>query len=70
MALEVVNCGARIAPAEALPAIVAAVSGLQYGQVTVIVHDGQVVQIERTERQRLLQTENHSRKPEPTGRAP
>jgi hypothetical protein len=30
-----------------------ALSGLQYGQITLIVHDGVVVQIERTEKHRL-----------------
>lgn len=53
MAMDSIRSESQIAPAAALPAIAAAVAGLQYGQVTVIVHDGQVVQIERTERQRL-----------------
>ncbi|MBN2982865.1 MULTISPECIES: YezD family protein [Cohnella] len=30
-----------------------AVSGLQYGTVQIIVHDGRIVQIERTERRRF-----------------
>lgn len=55
---------ARIAPASALSAIAAAVAGLHYGQVTVVVHDGQVVQIDRTERQRLPQSEKRELQPE------
>jgi hypothetical protein len=30
-----------------------ALRGLRFGQVTLIVHDGEVVQVERTERRRL-----------------
>jgi Uncharacterized small protein len=30
-----------------------AVSGLQYGTVQIVVHDGRIVQIERTERRRF-----------------
>ncbi|THF76935.1 YezD family protein [Cohnella fermenti] len=30
-----------------------AVSGLQYGSVQIVVHDGRIVQIERTERRRF-----------------
>ena len=37
----------------ALKAIADALKGLAYGQVTVIVQDGVVVQIDRLERQRL-----------------
>lgn len=35
-----------------LDRIVDQVSGLQYGQVTITVHDGRIVQIDRTERTR------------------
>lgn len=50
---ELERAAARIRPESALAAIAAAVSGLKFGQVTVIVHESRVVQIERTERQRL-----------------
>jgi len=40
-------------PATTLDQIVDALRGLQYGQVTIIVQDGVVVQIERTEKRRL-----------------
>lgn len=50
---ELERAAARIRPESALTAIAAAVSGLKFGQVTVIVHESRVVQIERTERQRL-----------------
>jgi hypothetical protein len=33
--------------------ILEALRGLNYGQITLVVHDGAVVQIERTERKRL-----------------
>ncbi|MDG0814617.1 YezD family protein [Cohnella rhizosphaerae] len=33
--------------------ITEAVEGLQYGSVQIIVHDGRIVQIERTERRRF-----------------
>ncbi|MFC3801972.1 YezD family protein [Cohnella sp. GCM10012308] len=33
--------------------ITEAVEGLQYGNVQIIVHDGRIVQIERTERRRF-----------------
>ncbi len=33
--------------------ITEAVSGLQYGTVQIVVHDGRIVQIERTERRRF-----------------
>jgi hypothetical protein len=44
--------------ADALPAAVAqsivqALSGLRFGQVTIIVQDGRVIQIDRTERHRF-----------------
>lgn len=64
MSEDSLRCDSQIAPASALSAITAAVAGLQYGQVTVIVHDGQVVQIERTERQRLALTESRPRNAE------
>jgi hypothetical protein len=38
---------------EAMDAIRRALSGLRYGQVVVIVQDGVVVQVDRTERRRL-----------------
>ena len=40
-------------PEAALQGIVQALSGLRYGHVTVIVQDGKVVQIDRTDRVRL-----------------
>lgn len=42
--------GSAVAP---LTVIQEALHGLQYGQVTVIVQDGVVVQVERTEKRRL-----------------
>jgi hypothetical protein len=39
--------------ADALEQVEQALHGLQYGQVTVIVQDGVVVQVERTDRMRL-----------------
>lgn len=50
---ELERVAARIRPESALTAIASAVSGLKFGQVTVIVHESRVVQIERTERLRL-----------------
>lgn len=41
--------------AHALGKVRDALTGLRYGQVTVIVQDGVVVQVERTERLRLQQ---------------
>ncbi len=38
---------------ESLSVIQDALKGLQYGQVTVVVQDGIVVQVERTEKHRL-----------------
>jgi hypothetical protein len=38
-----------------LEAVLGALRGLRFGQVTVIVQDGVIVQIERTERTRLRQ---------------
>lgn len=40
----------------ALEAIARALLGLRFGQVTVVVQDGVVIQIERTERTRLRRT--------------
>lgn len=40
-------------PAHVLEAIVRSLIGMRFGQVTVIVHDGRVIQIDRTERQRF-----------------
>lgn len=42
---------------EAVRRIVEALRGLRYGQVSIIVQDGVVIQIERTERTRLRRTE-------------
>ena len=38
-----------------LNAITQALTGLRYGQVTIIVQDGRVMQIDRTDRRRLSQ---------------
>lgn len=40
-------------PEATVQAILQALSGLRYGQVTVIVQDGRVMQIDRTDRFRL-----------------
>lgn len=40
-------------PESTLTAITQALSGLRYGQVTIIVQDGRVLQIDRTDRRRL-----------------
>jgi hypothetical protein len=40
-------------PATVVQSIVQALSGLRYGQVTIIVQDGRVIQIDRTERHRF-----------------
>ncbi|MFD0868998.1 Uncharacterized small protein (DUF2292) [Chlamydia abortus] len=40
--------------------IIASVSGLEYGCVQIIVHDGKIVQIERTERKRFDSNPSHS----------
>ncbi len=40
-------------PDETIQAIAHALSGLRFGQVTVIVQDGRVMQIDRTERRRI-----------------
>ncbi|MBS0205323.1 MAG: YezD family protein [Planctomycetes bacterium] len=52
-------------PAPTVQAILQALSGLRYGQVTVIVQDGRVMQIDRTDRLRLPASE-----PVPTGVRP
>ena len=45
-------------PSEAVAnAILLSLEGLCYGQITVTVHNGQVVQIDRTERQRFSNRE-------------
>lgn len=43
--------------------IVEQVSGLQYGQVIITVHDGRIVQIDRTERTRYDAPSNKSASP-------
>ena len=45
--------GTENIPAHILQLIVQALSGMRFGQVTVIVQDGRVIQIDRTERQRF-----------------
>lgn len=40
-------------PAGAIEAIAQALQGLRYGQVTVIVQDGRIMQVDRTDRFRL-----------------
>jgi hypothetical protein len=40
-------------PAEVLDRLIEAVQGIRYGAVEITVHDGRVVQIERTEKLRL-----------------
>ena len=40
-------------PESTLTAISQALAGLRYGQVTIIVQDGRVLQIDRTDRRRL-----------------
>jgi hypothetical protein len=47
-----------ILPESAATSILQAIEGLRYGQVTVIVQDGRVLQIDRTERFRLTAGEN------------
>ena len=49
--VDAVPCPATLR--EPLTAIVEALSGLRFGQLLVVVHDGAVVQIDRTERRRL-----------------
>jgi hypothetical protein len=50
---------ARVAPAAALPPsverqILAAIAGIRYGSVVISIQDGRVVQIESTEKQRIV----------------
>ena len=40
-------------PATVVESILLALGGLRYGQVTIIVQDGRVIQIDRTERHRF-----------------
>ena len=49
--VDAVPCPASLR--EPLTAIVEALAGLRFGQLLVVVHDGAVVQIDRTERRRL-----------------
>ena len=49
-----------ILPESAATSILKAVEGLRYGQVTVIVQDGRVLQIDRTERFRLIRPGNNA----------
>ncbi|HBH52181.1 MAG TPA: DUF2292 domain-containing protein [Planctomycetaceae bacterium] len=44
-------------------AIVEALSGLRFGQLLIVVHDGAVVQIDRTERRRLERPQRHDGRP-------
>ena len=37
-----------------------ALDGLRYGQVTIVIHDGAVVQIDRTEKRRFRSSSNAS----------
>ncbi|MFM7932204.1 MAG: YezD family protein [Pirellula sp.] len=37
-----------------------ALEGLRYGQVTIVIHDGAVVQIDRTEKRRFRNSSNAS----------
>jgi hypothetical protein len=48
----------------AMTRLAEALQGLQYGQVTVIVQDGAVVQVERTERHRFQRSEGRGQKSE------
>ena len=43
-------------PTEALDVIARALRDLRFGQVTVVIHDGRVVQVERVEKHRLKDT--------------
>ncbi|MDF2669188.1 MAG: hypothetical protein K0R67_1494 [Paenibacillus sp.] len=45
--------------------IVQSVNGLEYGTVQIVVHDGRIVQIERTERKRF-EAEASAKKPKAT----
>lgn len=44
--------------------ILSSVNGLEYGSVQIIVHDGKVVQIERTERKRFDSTPANQARPQ------
>jgi hypothetical protein len=37
-----------------------AIEGLRYGQITIVIHDGSVVQIDRTEKRRFKSNSNAS----------
>jgi hypothetical protein len=50
---ELPNPSARDEEANSLRRIVEALQGLRFGEVTVVVQDGVVVQVERTERVRV-----------------
>jgi hypothetical protein len=39
---------------ERLRQILDALTGLQYGSVTIVIHDGRVVQIDRTQQRRVI----------------
>ena len=43
---------------QALSMIARSLRGLRFGQVTIIVQDGRVVQVDRTERQRINSSES------------
>lgn len=60
---------ATILPESAIPAILSAIEGLRFGQVTVIVQDGRVLQIDRTERIRLAKQESASREDGEVGKS-
>ncbi len=45
-----------IVPEAAITAILQAIHGLRYGQVTIVVQDSRIMQIDRTERFRLSKT--------------
>jgi len=48
-----VPSAADSSPSQEVAEIVRALRGLRFGEVRVVVHDGVVVQLERTERRRL-----------------
>ena len=52
-AKEVTTVACPSGLATPVASIIEALQGLQFGQLTVIVHDGVVVQIDRTEKRRL-----------------
>lgn len=43
--------------------ILQSVNGLEYGSVQIVVHDGRIVQIERTERKRFEAAEQQAKRP-------